>query len=68
MPSTLNASGMYVVGGSTPTLWKSPSYSGGSSVFGDNGYVLCSLSGGSSVTLTTYTGGGGHGGGGRPGW
>ena len=68
MPSTLNASGMYVVGGSTPTLWKSPSYSGGSSVFGGNGYVLCSLSGGSSVTLTTYTGGGGHGGGGRPGW
>ena len=68
MPSTLNASGMYVVGGSTPTLWKSPSYSGGSSVFGDNGYVLCSLSGGSSVTLITYTGGGGHGGGGRPGW
>lgn len=72
MPSTLNASGMYVVGGSTPTLWKSPSYSGGTAVFGDNGYVLCSLSGGSSVTLTTYTGGGGHGGGpgggGRPGW
>lgn len=74
MPSTLNASGMYVVAGSTPTLLKSPSYSGGTSVFGDNGYVLCSLSGGSAVTLTTYSGGSGGpgggsggGGGGRPG-
>ncbi len=70
MPSTLNASGMYVVGASTPTLWKSPSYSGGTAIFGDSGYALCTLGGGSSVTLSAYSGGGSGpgGGGGRPGW
>ena len=78
MPSTVSASGIYAVAASQPTLTKSPSYSGGTSVFGGSGLVGCTLSGGSEVTLSAYSGGGSGpgggggggwgGGGGRPGW
>ncbi|MBQ4299398.1 MAG: hypothetical protein II763_03680, partial [Bacteroidales bacterium] len=69
-PSSLTSTAMYVIGTATPTLLKAPSYSGGTEIFAGSGYRDCSLSGGSSVSLSAYSGGGGHGGGpgggGRP--
>lgn len=65
-------SGLVVSGASQPTLSSGVTVSGGDSIF--NGTFICgaSLSGGTSVSLTSYTGGsggpggGGPGGGGRP--
>ena len=72
MPSSVNASGIYVVSASTPTLTLNPTYSGGTSFWSGKAFSGCSLSGGTSVSLSTYSGssGGGPGGGGpggRPG-
>ena len=64
---------LVVSGASTPTLTSGVSASG-TAIFNGMGYYPASVSGGSSVTLSSYTGGnsggggpGGGGGGGRPG-
>ncbi len=60
---------MVVSGASTPTL-KSGVTPSGTSIFNSMAYYPASVSGGSSVTLSTYSGsnaGGGPGGGGNPG-
>lgn len=60
---------LVVSGASTPTL-KSGVTPSGTAIFNSMGYYPASVSGGSSVTLSSYTGGssgGGHGGGGGPG-
>lgn len=68
-PTSLSASTFVVSTGGTTTLQSAVTTSGGSSIL--NGYVLtgATLSGGSSVTLSTYSGGnaGGGPGGGGPG-
>ena len=59
---------LVVSGASTPTLYKSVTPSG-TAIFNGMGYYPASVSGGSSVTLSSYTGGnsgGGPGGGGNP--
>ena len=62
-------SGLVVSGASQPTLQSGISVSGGTSYFGGLGLVGGSISGGSSVSLSSYTGGnGGPGGGGPGGW
>ncbi len=66
-PSSLSPTAMYVVGTATPALLKGPSYSGGTEIFAGSGYRDCSLSGGSSLSLSAYSGGGGGPGGGGPG-
>lgn len=58
---------LVVSGASQPTLKSGVSISGGTEIFNGNGFVEASVSGGSSVTLSSYSGGTG-GGGGRPGW
>ena len=59
-------SGLVVSGASQPTLLSGISVSGGTSYFGGIALTDASVSGGSSVTLSSYTGGnnmgGGHGG------
>ena len=73
-----NASTLVVSGASTPTLHKSVTPSG-TAIFNGMGYYPATYSGGSSVTLSTYSGnsgggpggggpGGGPGGGGPGGW
>jgi len=60
---------LVVSGASTPTLTSGVSASG-TAIFSSMGYYPASVSGGSSVTLSTYSGGnsgGGPGGGGHPG-
>ena len=58
---------LVVSGASTPTLQKSVTASG-TEIFNGMGYYPASVSGGSNVTLSQYTGGnGGPGGGGGPG-
>ena len=52
---------------STPSLKSGVTVSGGTEYFGGMGNVGGTVSGGSSVTLSTYTGGG-SGPGGGPGW
>jgi hypothetical protein len=62
-------SGLVVSGASQPTLQSGISVSGGTSYFGGLGLVGGSISGGSSVSLSSYSGGtGGPGGGGPGGW
>ena len=61
---------MVVSAPSTPSLQSGVSVSGGTEIFDGVAYTGASVSGGSSVTLSNYTGGnqgGGPGGGGRPG-
>lgn len=62
-------SGLVVSGASTPTL-KSGVTPSGTAIFNSMGYYPASVSGGSSVTLSTYSGGSGGqpGGGGGPRW
>lgn len=70
-------SGLVVSGSSTPTLQSGVTASG-TAIFNNMGYYPASVSGGSSVSLSTYSGGnsggggpgggGPGGGGGRPGW
>lgn len=67
-------SSLVVSGASTPTLKSGVSYSGGTTIFSGSGIVNPTVSGGSSVSLSSYSGGGGNnpgggggGGGGRPG-
>ena len=72
MTPSSNASTIIVSGASQPTLYKGVTPSG-TSIFEGMGYYPASYSGGSSVTLSTYSGGnsgggGPGGGGGRPGW
>ena len=57
---------MVVSGASTPTLQSGVTASG-TSIFDGEGYYPASATGGSSVTLSSYTGGGGPGGGGHGG-
>lgn len=58
---------LVVSGASTPTLTYGVSYSGGTSYFNGIMYIDASVSGGTSVTLNSYSGGsGGGGGGGNP--
>ncbi|MBQ7192374.1 MAG: carbohydrate-binding domain-containing protein [Paludibacteraceae bacterium] len=57
-------SGMVVSGASTPTL-KSSVTPSGTAIFGGVGYYPATISGGSAVTLSSYSGSQG---GGRPGW
>lgn len=61
-------SNIVVSGSSTPTLKKGVSVNGGTSYFEELFYSGASVSGGESVTLSSYSGGGnGPGGGGGPG-
>ena len=58
---------MVVSGVSQPTLKKSVTVSSGTKIFDGAGYTNATISGGSNVSLSSYTGGGGGpGGGGRP--
>ena len=57
---------LVVSGASTPTLSSGVTVSGGTSYFEGLLYQDASISGGSSVSLSSYTGG--NGGGGGPGW
>ncbi len=59
-------SSLVVSGASMPTLVSGVTASG-TEIFGGVGYYPATVTGGTSVTLTSYTGGGGPGGGGRPG-
>ena len=61
-------SGLVVSAASTPSLLKDVSVSGGSKYFGGLGIQDGTVSGGSSVSLTSYTGGNGGMGGGPGGW
>ena len=62
-------SGLVVSGASQPTLKQGVTVSNGTSVFGGNGYTSATVTGGSSVTLSTYSNNGGGGPGGGPwGW
>ena len=56
-------SGLVVSGASQPTLAAGVSLNGGTSYFGGLGVVGSTVSGGSNVTLSTYTGSNGMGGG-----
>ena len=58
---------LVVSGASQPALKFGVSISGGTEIFNGNGFVGADISGGSSVSLSSYSGGTG-GGGGRPGW
>lgn len=58
---------LVVSGTSQPTLKSGITVNGGTEIFNGNGFVEAVISGGSSVTLSSYSGGTG-GGGGRPGW
>ena len=58
---------LVVSGASQPTLKSGVTVSGGTSIFGGLAYTDATYSGGSSVTLSSYTGGGGWHGGGGPG-
>ena len=57
---------MVVSGASQPTLKSGVTVSSGTSIFDGVAYSGASYSGGSNVTLSSYTGGGGPGGGGGP--
>ena len=58
---------MVVSGASQPTLKKSVTVSSGTKIFDGAGYTNATITGGSNVSLSSYTGGGvGPGGGGRP--
>lgn len=59
---------LVVSGASQPTLKSGVTVSDGTDVFGGAAYVPATVSGGSSVTLSSYSGGGGGPGGGWPGW
>ena len=58
---------LVVSGASQPMLKSGITVNGGTEIFNGNGFVEAVISGGSSVTLSSYSGGTG-GGGGRPGW
>lgn len=58
---------MVVSGASEPTLLSSVTVSSGTSIFDGLGYTNATIIGGSSVSLSSYTGGGNPGGGGGPG-
>ena len=59
---------LVVSGASQPTLKTGVTVNNGTSIFNGVGYTNATFSGGSSVSLSSYTGGGGGGGGGwRPG-
>ena len=60
-------SGMVVSGASQPTVQSGVTTSGGTSIWDGMGVLDCSASGGSSVSLSSYSGGAGMGGGGNPG-
>ena len=64
---TGGGSGLVVSGTSQPTLKSGVSISGGTSYFGGIGHVDGTVSGGSSVILSSYTGSIGMGDGGQPG-
>lgn len=58
---------LIVSGASNPTLKSGVTVNGGTEIFNGNGFVEATVNGGSSVTLSSYSGGIG-GGGNRPGW
>ena len=60
---------MVVSGASQPTLKSGVTVSSGTEIFGGAGYIDATVTGGTSVSLSSYTGGGGFGpgGGGGPG-
>lgn len=64
---TSGGTGLVVSGASQPSLYADVSPSGGTSVFGGMGMMGGSASGGTSVSLSTYSGGNGMGGGMGPG-
>ena len=61
-------SGLVVSGASQPTLQSGVSVTGGTSYFGGLGIAGGTINGGSSVSLSSYSGGGGGPEGGGPGW
>ena len=61
MPSS-GGTGLVVSGASQPTVKSGVTPSGGTSVFNGSGVLSCSASGGSDVSLSTYSGGQGMGG------
>ena len=60
-------SGMVISGASQPSVQSGVTTSGGTSIWDGMGVLDCSASGGSSVSLSSYSGGAGMGGGGNPG-
>ena len=65
--SSWSKSTWYALGASQPTLKKSVTVSSGTKIFDGAGYTNATITGGSNVSLSSYTGGGGGpGGGGRP--
>ena len=72
-PSSLSVSTLVVSASSQPTVKSGVTVSSGTSIFNNMGYYNATVSGGSNVTLSSYTsgqgcpggGGGGHGPGGR---
>jgi hypothetical protein len=56
-----NNSTMVVSASSTPTLKSGVTVSGGTGIFDDNLYLNATVSGGSNVSLSQYTGGSGPG-------
>ena len=61
-------SGLVVSGASQPTLLLGVNVTGGTSYFAGLGIAGSTISGGSNVTLSSYSGGSGPGGGGPGGW
>ena len=59
---------LVVSASSTPTLMSGVTVTDGTSIFEGAGYIDATVSGGTSVKLSTYTGGGGGPGGGPGGW
>ena len=55
---------MVVSGASQPTLKSGVTVSGGTEIFDGVGYIGAAVTGGSSVSLSSYSGGNGPGGGG----
>ena len=65
--SSSGGSGMVISGASQPSVQSGVTTSGGTSIWDGMGVLDCSASGGSSVSLSSYSGGAGMGGGGNPG-
>ena len=68
MTPSSGGNGIVVSGASQPTLKSGVTVNGGTSIFSGMGYTDASVSGGSTVSLSSYTGGNGGGPGGGGGW
>ena len=66
-PGAKGGSGLVVSGATQPTVKSNVTVSGGNQIFNGMGVVGGTVSGGSNVSLSTYSGGNGGPGGGFPG-